>query len=60
MEKKAKYNSDVIECLMQKHNVKRRFIQLSLKGERTSERALTIKEDYRVMIRELKKTLEQL
>ena len=54
MSKKV-YHDTVIDRLKEKYGVSRRFITMSVKGDRTSETSDTIKADYKVMLAEVKK-----
>ena len=60
MQKKRYYNSEIISRLKEKYGVSQRFITMSLKGDRISETSYSIKKDYAVMYREMKKTLKTL
>ena len=54
------YNSEVIERLKTKYGVSKRYITMSLSGDRTSETSTQIKKDYRVMLKEVKNLLKTL
>lgn len=51
---------EVLERLKQKHGFTSRFIYASIRGERTSESASRIVEDYKKMKSEINKTLQKL
>lgn len=54
------YNRDIIKRLREKHGFTPRFIYASLRGDRTSESAGKIVEDYKKMEKEINKTLQKL
>lgn len=58
--KNNKYNQVVIERLKSKYGVSKRYITMSLSGDRTSETSSTIKKDYKVMLKEVNTLLKKL
>ena len=58
--KKNIYNKEVIERLVEKYGVSKRFVTMSLNGDRTSETSDSIKSDYKTMELEVAKTLKNL
>lgn len=54
------YNREIIRRLREKHGFTSRFIYASLRGDRTSESAEKIVEDYKKMEIEINKTLQKL
>jgi hypothetical protein len=57
---KNNYNAEIIERLKTKYGVSKRFITMSLSGDRTSETSTAIKKDYKTMLTELKALLKTL
>lgn len=57
---KNNYNGDVIGRLKTKYGVSKRFITMSLSGDRTSETSTAIKKDYSKMLTELQALLKTL
>lgn len=58
--KRENYNGEVVKRLKEKYGVSKRFVTMSLTGDRESETSETIKSDYYKMqkaISELLKTL---
>ena len=53
-------NKQVLERLKQKHGFTARFIYAAIRGERTSDSATKIAEDYNKMKSEINKTLQKL
>ncbi|GEM55278.1 hypothetical protein B0A58_07260 [Flavobacterium branchiophilum NBRC 15030 = ATCC 35035] len=53
-------NKEVLERLKQKHGFTARFIYASIRGDRTSDSATKILEDYKKMKSEINKTLQKL
>ncbi len=47
MQKKGSYNSLIVDRLKKKYGVSRRYITMSLSGDRVSETSDSIKKDYR-------------
>jgi len=54
------YNQDVIERLKSKYGVSKRFVTMSLSGDRHSETSTTIKKDYKLMTKAVKELLKTL
>ena len=61
-EKKKLNNFDtrIVEILSKKYDVTPRFVLMSIKEERTSERAQEISKDYKRMTREIKRSYDSL
>lgn len=57
---KAKYNTTIVERLKEKYGVSKRFITMSISGDRKSETSDAILKDYKTMIREVNNVLKQL
>lgn len=60
MTKNNNYNAKIVDRLKVKYGVSKRFVTMSLSGDRKSETSNTIKKDYKLMdkaITELLKTL---
>lgn len=57
---KNNYNAEIIGRLKTKYGVSKRFITMSLSGDRTSETSDAIKKDYKIMEIEINKTLNKL
>lgn len=57
MEKKQKYNQEVVKYLAKKYGVSTRYIRSSLSVHNKAPFADTIKKDYKVKDAELKKLL---
>ncbi len=57
MEKKGSYNSQVVDRLIKKYGVSRRFVTMSLKGDRVSETSESIKKDYKSLEESIDKLL---
>lgn len=53
-------NKEILERLKQKHGFTSRFIYAAIRGERTSESATKIVEDYKNMKSQINKTLQKL
>lgn len=53
-------NKEILKRLKQKHGFTSRFIYAAIRGERTSESATKIVDDYKKMILEINKTLQKL
>jgi hypothetical protein len=51
---------EVLERLIQKHGFTSRFIYAAIRGERTSESATRIVEDYKKMKSEINKALQKI
>lgn len=47
MQKKESYNSLIVDRLKKKYGVSRRYITMSLSGDRVSETSESIKKDYK-------------
>lgn len=60
MTKKNKYNASVVERLKEKYGVSKRFVTMSLSGDRKSETSTTIKKDYKKMVKAEKELLKTL
>jgi hypothetical protein len=58
--KRNNYNTDVINRLAQKYGVTDRFVRQSLKGDRDSETAETLKKEYHKMVKALDDKLQSL
>lgn len=58
--KKNNYNAEILNRLTEKYGVSKRFVTMSLNGDRTSETSDTIKSDYKLMETEVSKTLKNL
>lgn len=54
------YNKQIIKRLKEKHGFTTRFIYAALRGERTSESATKIYEDYKRMEQETNRILQNL
>lgn len=57
---KNNYNAEIIGRLKTKYGVSKRFITMSLSGDRTSETSTAIKKDYSKMLTELQALLKTL
>jgi hypothetical protein len=57
---KNNYNAEIIGRLKTKYGVSKRFITMSLSGDRTSETSEAIKKDYKIMSTELQALLKTL
>lgn len=58
--KKNIYNTEILNRIKEKYGLSKRFITMSLSGDRRSEMTDTVKKDYKKMeiaIRELLKTM---
>ena len=53
-------NKEILDRLKQKHGFTSRFIYAAIRGERTSESATKIVEDYKNMKSQINKTLQKL
>jgi hypothetical protein len=60
MKKKNNYNVEILIRLTEKYGVSKRFVTMSLNGDRTSETSDTIKKDYKVMSSAIASTLKEL
>ncbi len=58
--KRESYNVEILNRLKDKYGVSKRFITMSLKGDRESETSESIKKDYRTMEKEVSKLLKNL
>lgn len=58
--KKNIYNINVVERLQQKYGVSKRYITMSISGDRTSETSDKIKRDYHEMLKEMNKVLNSI
>jgi hypothetical protein len=58
--KKNKYNAEILKRLLEKYGVSKRYITMSLSGDRESETSDKIKTDYKLMEKEISKTLNRL
>jgi hypothetical protein len=58
--KKNNYNAEILIRLTEKYGVSKRFVTMSLNGDRTSETSETIKKDYKVMSSAIASTLKEL
>lgn len=58
--KRAIYNATVVNRLIEKYGVSKRFITMSLSGDRESETSEAIKKDYRTMLKEVNNVLKAL
>lgn len=58
--KNNKYNQVVIERLKAKYGVSKRYITMSLSGDRTSETSTKIKNDYKTILKEVNAFLKTL
>lgn len=56
----ASYNPAIIKKLKEKYGLTTQFIGQSLRGDRTSETSTKICEDYKLMEKEINKTIENL
>lgn len=56
----ASYNPAIIQKLKKKYGMTTQFIQASLRGDRTSDTSTKICEDYKLMEKEINKTIENL
>lgn len=57
MEKKQKYNQEVIKYLVKKYGVSTRYIRSSLSPLSNAPFADTIKKDYKIKLKEVEKIL---
>lgn len=58
--KRAIYNATVVNRLIEKYGVSKRFITMSLSGDRESETSEAIKKDYKTMLKEVNNVLKAL
>lgn len=58
--KRAIYNTTVVNRLIEKYGVSKRFITMSLSGDRESETSEAIKKDYKTMLKEVNNVLKAL
>ena len=58
--KRANYNTTVVDRLKEKYGVSKRFITMSLSGDRESETSEAIKKDYKTMLKEVNNVLKAL
>lgn len=58
--KRAIYNATVVNRLVEKYGVSKRYITMSLSGDRQSETSEAIAKDYKAMLREINNLLKQL
>lgn len=58
--KRNQYNNVVIKRLKDKYGVSKRFITMSISGDRKSETSSAIKKDYKTMCKSLTKHLKDL
>jgi acetate kinase len=58
--KKNNYNAEILIRLIEKYGVSKRFITMSLNGDRNSETSDTIKSDYKEMVKQVAETLKKL
>ncbi|MBW4362692.1 hypothetical protein [Flavobacterium taihuense] len=58
--KKNNYNAEILIRLTEKYGVSKRFITMSLNGDRTSETSETIISDYKEMVKQVAETLKKL
>ncbi len=58
--KRANYNATVVDRLIEKYGVSKRFITMSLSGDRESETSDSIKKDYKTMLKEVNNVLKAL
>lgn len=58
-EKKQSYNSLVVSELAKRYECTKVFVRLSIKGERTSERADNIRKDYLKLTKKVDKVLTE-
>lgn len=53
------YNILVIKHLMSKYDFSRRYIVMSISGERVGKMSIKIQEEYKVLAREIKETIQK-
>ncbi len=58
-QKRRNYNTQVVKRLAEKYGLTERFIRLSLREERTSETAMTLKKEYKKLVKKVEETLKQ-
>lgn len=58
MKKKNSYNALVVDRLKIKYGVSRRFVTMSLSGERVSEVSETIKKEYKTLTEKVERALK--
>lgn len=58
--KRAIYNATVVNRLIEKYGVSKRYITMSLSGDRKSETSDAIVRDYKAMLKEVNNVLKQL
>lgn len=58
--KRAIYNTTVVNRLIEKYGVSKRYITMSLSGDRQSETLEAISKDYKAMLKEVNNILKQL
>lgn len=56
----ASYNPAIIKKLKEKYGVTVQFINASLRGDRTSDTSSKISDDYKLMEKEIDKTINKL
>ena len=56
----ASHNPAIIKKLKEKYGLTTQFINASLRGDRTSETSTKICEDYKLMEKEINKTLQKI
>lgn len=59
MEKRRSYNTLVISELAKRYKCTDRFVRLSLRGERSSERAELIQKDYKELTQKVESALSE-
>lgn len=57
--KKNTYNTFVIKELQKRYGVTRRFVTMSLKGDRVSLTSESIKKDYKTIVESIEKTVSE-
>ncbi|GLB51744.1 hypothetical protein NBRC110019_07830 [Neptunitalea chrysea] len=60
MNKSKTYNAEILNRLIEKYGVSKRFITMSLNGSRESETSEKIKSDYKIMEDEVTNLLNNL
>lgn len=58
MKKKNSYNALVVDRLKIKYGVSRRYVTMSLNGERVSEVSETIKKEYKTLTEKVERALK--
>ncbi|WP_199118695.1 hypothetical protein [Pedobacter sp. ASV28] len=58
MEKKNRYNTEIINKLIKQYGCSRRFITQSLSGERVSLTSDSIKKDYKTLAKKVETALQ--